>query len=93
MTNNSLVEANTGAITGQRIPIATKANPHKVIKAAKGTINILAITVIGEKILKYQAINPIVPNQAERETKKPSTKILTYFTFGPSLNKKDFSLG
>jgi hypothetical protein len=49
---NSLVEAKNGVSMGKIKLTKTKPNPHKVIKAAKGTIKILATTVMGEKILK-----------------------------------------
>jgi hypothetical protein len=52
ITNNSFAEAKKGVITGEKIAVNTKVNPLKVIKLAKGTIRILATTVIGEKILK-----------------------------------------
>jgi hypothetical protein len=52
VTTNSLLEEKRGAKGGNIKPISIRLKPHKVIKVAKGTINKLAKTVMGEKILK-----------------------------------------
>lgn len=51
-TSASLAAARGAAKKGRNIPVRLKLKPQRVMSVAKGTTNILAKTVTGEKILK-----------------------------------------
>ena len=49
MTRNSLAQAKEGARGGKINPAMTRLKPERVMRPAKGTIKILAMTVTVEK--------------------------------------------
>ena len=52
MVTNSELEAKKGAKGANTKAIIIRLKPHRVIKVANGTINTLANTVTGAKIIK-----------------------------------------